>query len=286
MKKIPVRCPTCNQMGYIEINDNDLEPNIRGIMGINVLASVICEHAFVVYIDNNHEIRDCFSTDFTIHLPELELSEGDEGNELINLESINVDLITTNILGLTIVNILHACFLKRKLLFLSDDEELNIHLNNFVNFCFQDTFDIFFEAKQRWEYGREEKKYKEYIIIENERVIKDRKNILNPKNLKIERVMVQTFLAEPEQKTSLILLKNEIKKAFHLGKHTQKFFISKGGLESRPKDLMKYLDKKSTISINRYYLKFIIQILLYYFDINLKEKLDFTGYIDWAWFLE
>ena len=286
MKKIPVRCPTCNQMGYIEINDIDLQPNIRGIMGVNVLASVICEHAFVVYIDNNHEIRDCFSTDFTIHLPELELGERNGNNEQIDLENINVDLITTNILSLTIVNILHACFLKRKLLFLSDDGEINLHLNNFVNFCFQDSFDIFFEAKQRWEYGREEENYKEYIIIENERVIKDEENILSPKKIKIERVMVQTFLAEPEQKTSLVLLKNEIKIAFHLAKHSYKFFLSKGGLESRPKDLIKYLDKKSTISINRYYLKFIIQILINYFDLNLKEKLDFTGYIDWAWFLE
>ncbi len=286
MKKIPVRCPTCNQMGYIEINDIDLQPNIRGIMGVNVLASVICEHAFVVYIDNNHEIRDCFSTDFTIHLPELELDEKDKSNELIDLESINIDLITANILSLTIVNILHACFLKKKLLFLNDNEEINLHLNNFVKFCFQDSFDIFFEAKQRWEYGREEETYKEYIIIENERVIKDEENTLNPKKIKIERVMVQTFLAKLEQKTSLILLKNEIKIAFHLAKYVKKFFLSKGGLASRPKDLIKYLDKKSTISVNRYYVKFLIQILAKYFDVNIKDKFDFSGYIDWAWFLE
>ena len=126
----------------------------------------------------------------------------------------------------------------------------------------------------------------DYIIIENERVIKDEENILNPKKIKIERVMVQTFLAKLEQKTSLILLKNEIKIAFHLAKYVKKFFLSKGGLASRPKDLIKYLDKKSTISINRYYVKFLIQILANYFDVNIKDKFDFSGYIDWVWFLE
>jgi len=273
-------------MGYIEINDKDLQPNIRGIMGINVLSSVICEHAFVVYIDNNHEIRDCFSTDFTINLPEIELSESDAKDELINLENINIDLITTNVLGSTIANILRACFIRRKLLFLNDNEEIVIHLNKFVNFCFQDSFDIFFEAKERWEYGRGKEKYKKYIIIENERVIEDEDNILNPKKIKIESVMVQKFLVEPEQKTSLIKLKNEIKKAFHLSKYTLEFFSSKHGLKSRPKDLIKYLDKKSNISINKYYLKFLIQILINYFDLNLKEKLDFSGFIDWAYYLE
>ncbi|MFX1383931.1 MAG: hypothetical protein ACFFBP_15955 [Promethearchaeota archaeon] len=287
MKKIQVRCPKCLEMGYIQINDNDVQTNIRGVTGINIMESVICKHAFVVYIDNNYELRDCFSTDFTIKLPELKLSEEIAQDDLIDIDNINLNLITTNIFALTLAYILRAGFYKRRILFLNDNEELNHNFSNFINYCFLDSFDIFIEVKERWEYNREKKKYKHYIIIENERVIKDKEKIMNPKMMKIESIIVQTFLAESDPKTSIIMLKNEIKKAYHLTKDVSKYIKAAENIEDlKPKNLMKYLDMKYTQDVNKYYLKFLIQILINYFNFNLKEKFDFFNLFHWSWYLK
>ena len=71
MKKLEVRCPSCSNIGYIEISEEEVEKAARGIFAVNISEGIACEHSFVAYIDKNLSVRDTFIADFQLELPEI-----------------------------------------------------------------------------------------------------------------------------------------------------------------------------------------------------------------------
>jgi len=199
MVKVEIRCPACAKVGKVEIEENIISQSVRGITAVNVAEFLVCEHSFVAYIDKNLAVRDCFVADFQIELPQID-QQKIEKVDVPDSEVIDIYLISININALWLTFILRGCFYKKKILILNDLAVLNKHLTNFFKYIFQNTFDIDISTETKILYKKNKKLFKNHIIIDNNKVINDKKQIMKPKLIKIERSIVQSFLVEPDPK--------------------------------------------------------------------------------------
>ncbi len=284
MIKVEIRCPQCSRKGKLEVEENLIKQNERGISAINVAEDLICKHSFIAYIDKNFNVRDCVITDFTIKLPQIEV-EQITVDKIPDKDTINLYLLTLNLNALWLTYILRACFFKKKILIINEFNLLNPHIMNFFRFIFQDTFDIDISIQKEANYKKVKKKYKNYIIIDKDKIIKDKEKILL-KFTKIERAIIQKFLAEQDPKTSLIILKNEILKAYKLSKDIDLYLKDYNKtLELTPKLMSDYLTEKYNQKISELYLKFLIKIVQNYYEVDFTKILDIDKIIKWNWFL-
>ncbi|MFX0186269.1 MAG: hypothetical protein ACFE8A_00885 [Candidatus Hodarchaeota archaeon] len=285
MVKVEIHCPECTKKGKLEVEENLIIQSKRGVSAINVAEDLICKHSFIAYIDKNFNVRDCFITDFTIELPQIEIEQITE-DKIPDKDTIDVYLLTLNLNALLLTYILRACFFRKKILVLNDLSLLNPHIMNFFKFIFQDTFDIDISIKQEKNYKKDKKKYKGYIVIGKDKIIKDKEKILS-KWTKIERIIVQKFLAEQDPQTSLIILKNEISKAYKLSKDVELYLKNYDKTsELTPKLMSNFLTEKYNQKISDLYLRFLIKIVQYYSEVDFSKIFDFDNYIRWNWFLK
>lgn len=285
MVKVEIHCPECSKIGRLEVAENLIIQSKRGVSAINVAEDLICKHSFIAYIDKNLNVRDCFITDFTIELPQIEVEKIPE-DKIPGKDTIDVYLLTLNLNALSLTNILRACFFKKKILVLNELSLLNPHIMNFFKFIFQDTFDIDISIEQEENYKKDKKKYKAYIVIGKEKIIKDKEKVLS-KLTKIERTIVQKFLAEQDPQTSLIILKNEISKAYKLSKDVEIYLKDYDKTsELTPKLISNFLTEKYNQKVSDLYLRFLIKIVQYYSEVDFSKIFDFNNYIRWSWFLK
>ncbi|MHA1147687.1 MAG: hypothetical protein ACTSR8_05535 [Promethearchaeota archaeon] len=285
VKKVSIICPVCSKSGNIEIDENILNKSSRGITAINLPVGLICDHSFIAYIDKNFEVRDCFLTDFAIDLPQIEAT-GEE-KELFNLKQIDVDLIKESIPALTLTYLIRSFLYKKPVLFLYTNEFLYEHLEKFFKEIIPEEFkmEVFLEIYNF--YKRNKKQFKDHVVLDAHSIIKDKAKILDSKKISIERVIVQKFLAEYDAKSSLIIMRNEIQKAFKLAKEIADFMerIDKSK-DLLPKHVSNYLKEKYDQEISDIYLKFLIGIVQNYFKVNFTKYLDFNSMVEWTWFLK
>ena len=141
MVSVEVFCPGCSKNGTIEVSEETIRQNTRGVAAVNVMQDLICKHSFVVYIDKNLAVRDCFITDFTIELPQIEIEERAEGVEIPPTDEIDLLIISINLNALTIAFIIRGILQKKKILLLTDIEILTTYLLNLMMFIFTNYFD-------------------------------------------------------------------------------------------------------------------------------------------------
>ena len=144
---------------------------------------------------------------------------------------------------------------------------LNDHLTNFFKFIFQNTFDIDISIETKILYKKNKKLFKNHIVIDNNKVINDKKQIMKPKLIKIERSIVQSFLAEPDPKSSLIIIKNEINKAYVLAQEVIEFAKDKKSFFLQ--DLINNFKKIHNTKLQPSYAKFLIGIVENYFGVEV-----------------
>ena len=254
MVKCEIRCPACAKVGHVEIEENIISQSVRGITAVNVAEFLICEHSCVAYIDKNLAVRDCFIADFQIELPQIESEQKIEKVDVPDSEVIDIYLISININALWLTFILRGCFYRKKILILNDLKVLNDHLKNLFKFIFQNTFEIDISLETKILYKKNKKLFKDHIVIDNNKVVNDKKQIMKPKLIKIERSIVQSFLAEPDPKSSLIIIKNEF------AKDKKSFFLQ---------DLINHFKTIHNSKISPIYAKFLIGIVENYFGIDV-----------------
>lgn len=282
MVEIYIHCPVCSKKGIIEVEENLIRKSERGVSAINVAENLICSHSFVAYIDKNLTVRDCFITDFKIDTPEYELEHELIENDIPSLDIIDVYLITININALWLTFLLRGVFYKKKLLILNNMKTIHNHLSKFFNFIFQNSFELNISLETRDNYNKDKKKYKDYIVIDDNEVLNDKNNIMKPKNINIERTIVQMFLGEQDTKSSLILIRNEIQKVFTLSQEIitlNKSLKEKEELTS--KKIMDYFKEVKNIKMQPQYLDFLFEIINNYFNVNLamsSKTSNFLGF--------
>lgn len=263
---IKIQCPICSKKGVITLsNDETIRNNEKGITSIMISRNRICSHSFLVYIDNNLTVRDYVVPDYTIDIPEMDISSVDREIDL----SFDLDIIKINLLPNILISILTAIFNKADIIIISDQFHLNDHYQNFFNNIFKGMFKQNLSFLPSSDYNRKKKEYKNHLIIDGYNITSKNKNISeSPK--KIETKIVQRFFQEYDALNSIIILKNEITKLYLLSKRVSEFI-----LENPKMDLYNLLTKVESefkMKLPRQYWELILEICESYFEISIPKK--------------
>ncbi|MGQ4874654.1 MAG: hypothetical protein ACP6IY_11350 [Promethearchaeia archaeon] len=272
MKELKIQCPICNKKGIISITENIKERSARGLIAIGIKVGSVCQHSFIIYLDNNFAIRDYFIPDVQINIDQNQ----DQG---VSIENIDLNLIKINLPIEMIIYILYAIFRKKKVLIISDQYYLYDRIIYFFRYITENSFIPKISIKDTEK--DIEKQFKDYLILKGTKIIKYfYKNRLDLKKLKEEKKIVQKFFDTIDVKSALIILKNEIRKVYEIAKSiAEKIKQSEDKEHLRMKNLLEYIKNKYNFSISANYLDFILEIVKDYFDIEIPpisalSKLD------------
>jgi len=272
MPQIKIRCPSCHKEGIIEVDDDALKNITRGLLAVYIEVNTICDHSFITYIDKNLIIRDYFMADFQIEIPEKVPIEKIEEEEIPESEIINLDLIKLNLPAILIVHVIKSIFLKKKIVLIFEEEFLYSHILNFFKYITHDLFEIDISTISNEKYKQNSKKYKDFMVFDGNEIIRNVKKSINPKKLAIEKQIVHNFFSEVDMDSAIILLRNEIQKAYIFSKAIVDI------IRNRKKDekinmlkISKELEDNYHIKLSNKYLDFLIKIVKNYFKITVPS---------------
>jgi len=292
---VQIICPSCKKTGYIEISDDLIKSTSRGLLAVNVTSNYVCQHSFIAYIDKNFAVRDYFIADFQIEIPDFPEEKKIKDISLPDKAILNLDLIKLNMTLTLLSNILRAIFYKNKIVLISHQPFLNTHIKNFFNYIIKNTFDFELFIISEEEYKKEKKSFKDCLVLEGNKVIKDPYKIIEEKKAKVERQIVNQFLNEFDLGYSYITLINEINKAYTYSKAIVDFANTQSQEEEKESEssiiasildevvsqdkyintvITDYLYNEFKIKIDKVYLSFLFDIVINYFDVNLKNKIS------------
>ena len=272
MAQIQIRCPSCQTNGIIEVDDDALKNVTRGLLAVYVDVNTICKHSFVTYIDKNLIIRDYFIADFQIEIPETFPLEKIEDKEILKSELINLDLIKLNLPALLITYVLKSIFIKKKIVLIFEEEFLYNHILNFFKYITHNTFEIDISIISKEDYNQNSKIYKENLVYDGTEIVKKVKKNINPKKLALEKQIVHNFFSEADVNSSLILLRNNIQKAYILSKAIVEIIKNRKNDEKiNILKISKELEEIYQIKLSNQYLDFLIEIVKYYFEIDVPS---------------
>lgn len=281
--KIEVRCPSCSKIGYIEVSEEAIKNIVRGLLAVNVTENITCQHSFVAYVDKNLQIRDYMLADFQIELPDAISDQEIEESVIPKAKMPDTDLIKLNLHAILIAFVIRAILFKKSAVIILDQDYLHENVLNFFHYITEKSFFTDITVLTKDQYEKNKKNYKNHIIFEGNNIITDKDKIIDIKQLKIETRFVQQFYANYESLNSLIVLKNEIKKAYQLSKTIGEFikdYKEKETLNS--KKIIDNISKDYGLKIQKPYFNFLIEIVKNYFKIEvpvMSDVANFLGYL-------
>ena len=278
MKKLEVRCPSCSSRGYIEVSEDDVEKASRGVFAVNILEGVACEHSFVAYIDKNLAVRDTFMADFQLELPDEVPEQEITPDVSEQLDSIDVGLIKLNITASLLTHIIRGILYKKKIYLIFDQSYMVEEVYKFIEYITLNSFEteIIVVSGEQYDIMT----FKDSIILQGNRIIKDSDNILNPKTLSIERSLVRKFLAEYEPKPSLIYLQNGLQKAYDLSRTIVDIIKNLKKKEKvYSKNIIEAIAANHYVNIQLPYLEFLYTIVENYFDVKVPRSSNISDFL-------
>ena len=272
MAKAEIRCPTCNNVGKLEIAEDSIKNVLRGLLAVNVAPHIICEHSFIVYIDKNLHVRDYFVADFQIELPKI-VPEKIKVRRIPTKDIVDIDLIKLNLHAITLTYIIKSIFSKQKIVFISEQTFLYEHYKNFFEYITMDAFDMNISIINKEDYSKNKKQYKEYMVFEGNTILRNYKKFINPKKVDVEKQIVNQFITEAELGYSYIALRNEIQKAYELAKSMVNFVEDqkKAGETLNVFKVLTHIEELYSVKINIHYSNFLIDIVRNYFGIDIPS---------------
>jgi len=279
MINIQIICPICKKKGYIEVSKESMKDFSRGILAINIAEKTICKDSFVAYVDKNLNIRDYFIVDFQLELPEAiyeKEEKYDQEKKFLIEKDLDLDLIKINLSAILLANTLKVIFLGKKFILILEDQQqfLHEHLNNFYEYITQNSFKLELKIISKKEYDENKNNYKDYLVFDSKDIINDVNKVLNPKKIAVERRIIQKFLAETDQNLSLLIIKNDIQKAFELSKFIVDYLNK---IDSKKKidvtEIHKDLQENFHVNISSIYLIFLLEIVENYYKVEIPSSL-------------
>ena len=278
MKKLEVRCPSCSSRGYIEVSEEEVEKAARGVFAVNISEGIVCEHSFVAYIDKKFLVRDTFMADFQLELPEISSPQVKEPVTSPQLESIDVSLIKLNLTASLLANIIRAIFFKRKVLVLTDQTFMIHQIHEFFDYITENSFEASILVKSEEEHQNES--FKDSIVLKSNQILQDNDDILNPKNISIERSLVRKFLEEYEPIPSIIYLRDGIQKTYELSETiVERVNKLKKKEKIISKKVIEEIEKVHNIKIQLPYLDFLYEIVENYFKIKIPRSSNVSNFL-------
>ena len=273
MTLLQVVCPDCSQRGSIEISDNAIKSVSRGLLAVNVPEGTICSHSFITYIDKNLKIRDYFIADFQYELPKT--GETEKIKNINFSEEIDLSLIKLNLSANLITYMIKSILTNQKILYISSDSFMNPHILEFFQIITQDNFEFNISFESEEEFKSRNNEFKDFMVFERNEIINNVNNSLNPKKLKVEKKIVHIFLSEADLNSSLILLKNELQKAYLLSNSIIEIIQKINNIKKlNVSKLGKNLEKSQKVKINNDYLEFLLEIVRNYFGFKVPSMAE------------
>jgi hypothetical protein len=157
---------------------------------------------------------------------------------------------------------------------ISDDQFLGEQIINFFKYTSQNHFDININVMSKSGYLGVEEDYADYLVFERNEILHDDEKIIDPKKIGVEKGIVRKFLNENNPQTGLIIIRNEIKKAYEFSKTLGDFLKNPDIDTITPKSLIKHIHDVYDEKISGNYLTLLLDILGKYFneDISKIEK--------------
>lgn len=270
MVQLEIRCPICSLKGKIEINEDATKDASRGLLAVNIVPGMVCEHQFVAYLDKNLKVRDALTADFHIELaatpePKKEIESKP------SIDIIDMDLIKINLTPQIITYVISAVFTKKKIVLISEETHLFNHFQNFFKYITKDSFGIDLTFITLEDYMNRKAEFQEAIVLGRNEILRDSDGVLNSRKLKTEKGFVDAFFKERDLKVSMIVLKNEIQKAFNLCTGLKELFGEyKAGDTINLKEIRSRLEDIHNIKISQSYLDFLTTITQSYFNLLLE----------------
>ena len=277
MVKLEVRCPTCSKRGNIEVSEEEVKNSTRGLFAVNIPEDIICEHSFIAYVDKNLTVRDTYTADFQIELPSFESKE-QESVDVSLTDLIDVSLIKLNLTGSNLAHIFHAMIYRNKILLISDQDFLYDKIAQFFNYITQDSFHLHIQFINQSQFKATD--FKDYVVLKGAEILNDPHELYNKKKLNVEKTIAQRFISEYEPTTSLLILKNELKKTYELSNSiidiVQKL---KKGKKVYSREIIEALEKKHNIKISIPYLDFLYEIVEHYFEVEIPKSSNISNFL-------
>ncbi|MFX1393649.1 MAG: hypothetical protein ACFFAH_08745 [Promethearchaeota archaeon] len=285
MISVQINCPSCKEKGNINVSEEILKNNSRGIVAVNIGKGMICEHSFITYLDKNLAVRDYFIVDFNVAIPEMALPKKID-KPILSTDIFDIDLIKYNITGMILTYILKSIITKKPVVLILDYMFLEEHVLKFFDYITTDSFnyDIIIVGKDKYRENKKlvQKLYKNYVILGDGVILSDPTKSINSKKLKVEKQIVRVFLSEIDSLNSCLLLKNEIYKAYELSREIINFNKNLNKNEEfTSKKIIDYFDDIHDIKIQTPYLIFLMEIVNKYFQANVflsSRSSNFFGY--------
>lgn len=267
--ELKLQCPLCNKKGKIEVAEEKFSNLDRGLIAINI-QHITCKHNYIIYVDKNFHIRQYFAADFEIELPKN--LDSQERFSMPRKEDLDVFLIKINIAPLILADILKAIFLKEKIIMLIDQISLGENFRKLWEYITFKNFNTELTVLKKKEYLDNKKEYKKDLVLDKNSIVKDKRKLVKGTDLDFENKIISNFFAENELASSLILLRNEVEKAYQLSQFVYKYLNEK----QKKKDiklLIKEIKEIHGISVSTDYLNFLFRIVEGYFDYRVPSHL-------------
>jgi hypothetical protein len=277
MVKLEIRCPVCSKRGNIEVSEEEVKSSTRGLFAVNIKENIICAHSFIAYVDKNLTVRDAYTADFQIELPDtneaIEVGVDKAVTDLIDISLIKLNLTVSNL-----AYIFRAMIYRNKILFISDQDFLFEKIRQFFEYISQNSYELDIDFVNNIDFKAEN--YKDYVIIKGPEIINDPNNLFKKKKLNVERTIAERFISEYDSTKSLILLKNELKKTYELSNSIMKI-ISKleDGKKVYSKQIINDLEKEHKIRISMQYLDFLYEITENYFNVEIPKSSNISNFL-------
>lgn len=276
MPEVNVICPACGKKGNIVISEKDLKKTGRGLLAVNIPKNTVCDHSFTTYVDRNGEIRDYFMVDFEVSLPNISSIEKPLKKDISKNDIMDIDLIRLNLPADTLAYILKSIFSGQKIVLVTEQEFLKDHFLNFFKFITKQSFETDISVITEEDYRNNKQQYKKAMVFKRTKIVNNYNDLIDPKKLRIEKMIVTKFISEGDLGYGYIILKNEIAKAYQFSK---KFVEIMETWKQNNKELntLKIGNKIAhdfNVDINNQYLRFLIGIVEDYFGKNVPPITD------------
>ncbi|MFW9882668.1 MAG: hypothetical protein ACFFG0_57125, partial [Candidatus Thorarchaeota archaeon] len=179
--------------------------------------------------------------------------------------------IKLNFPDILMMFIFRTIFNGKKAVILSDQEFLFNYFHNFFKYIMENSFNFEITILSEIEYKKNKNKSKDHLVFKKREIIRDKEKFLEPKSLEIERSIVQKFFGEYDLMAGLIILKNEIKKAYEFSNTIAEFIENHKEKPITSKMIIENISEKHDEKIQMSYLRFLIEIVGNYFKVDIPK---------------
>lgn len=276
MPDVHIICPSCGKKGEIVISKDKLDRTGRGLLAVNIPKNTICEHSFTTYIDRNAKVRDYFIVDFEVSLPDFASIEKPPKEDISKNEIMDIDLIRLNLPAPTLAYILKSIFSGQRIVLITEQEFLKDHFRNFFKFITKQSFDTDISVISEEEYKSNKEQFEKAMVFKRTKIVNNYNDLIDPKKLRIEKMIVNKFISEGDLGYGYIILKNEIAKVYRFSKKYAEI-VEKWEQNNRDLNTLKIaykVEDEFNVDINKQYLRFLIGIVEDYFGKKVPPITD------------